>query len=199
MKEKVLRDSQIRSMHGVKEVCAQKIRVNYETIQKLTSQLQEMQEQMNSMNDSGEFQEVESNHSGRTVLRSQSACSDSKFSFHAQPWQTLASWHMEYIWIAGRRFRWSNFYVWFTPELLHASQRAWGSVLQARGDRDSFRKRWPKVEAQFQCRRWQEGPSTMSSLIPVEFLQNSMVGQQRQQISELQFDNFPYHHSFLVW
>ena len=27
--------------------------------------MQEMQEQMNSMNDSGEFQEVESNHSGR--------------------------------------------------------------------------------------------------------------------------------------
>ena len=34
-------------------------------IQKLTSQLQEMQNQMISMNDSGEFQEVESNHSGR--------------------------------------------------------------------------------------------------------------------------------------
>ena len=27
--------------------------------------MQDMQEQMNSMNDSGEFQEVESNHSGR--------------------------------------------------------------------------------------------------------------------------------------
>ena len=37
---------------------------NHETIQKLTSQLQEIQEQMNSMNDSGEFQEVESNKSG---------------------------------------------------------------------------------------------------------------------------------------
>ena len=33
-----------------------------------------------------------------------------------------------------------------------------------------------------------ERPSTMSSKIPVEFPQNSMVGQQRQQISELQFD-----------
>ena len=34
-------------------------------IQRLTSQMQEMQEQMNSMNDSGAFQEVEPNHSGR--------------------------------------------------------------------------------------------------------------------------------------
>ena len=32
---------------------------------RLTSQLQCMQEQMNSMNDSREFQEVESNHCGR--------------------------------------------------------------------------------------------------------------------------------------
>ena len=38
---------------------------SHETIRKLTSQLQEMQEQMNSLNDSGEFQEVQSNHSER--------------------------------------------------------------------------------------------------------------------------------------
>ena len=42
----------------------QKLRENHETVQQLTSQLQEMQEQMNSMSDSGEFQEVESNLSG---------------------------------------------------------------------------------------------------------------------------------------
>ena len=64
MKEKVLRDTQIRSMHEmgemkrtqelrVDEVSVQKLRENHETIQKLTSQLQEMHEQMNSMNDSG--------------------------------------------------------------------------------------------------------------------------------------------------
>ena len=39
----------------------------------------------------------------------------------------------------------------------------------------------------------------MSSLTPVEFPQNSMVGQQRRQISELQFDKFPNPQSFLVW
>ena len=62
MKEKVLRDTSIRSMHEmgerkraqelqVDEVSVQKIREHFETTQKLTSQLQEMQEQMNSMND----------------------------------------------------------------------------------------------------------------------------------------------------
>ena len=34
-------------------------------------------------------------------------------------------------------------------------------------------------------------PSTRISSIPVEFPQSSMVGQQRQQMSELQFDKFP--------
>ena len=49
----------------VDEVSVQKLGENHETIQRLTSQMQGMQEQMNSMNDSGEFQEVESNHSMR--------------------------------------------------------------------------------------------------------------------------------------
>ena len=39
-------------------------------------------------------------------------------------------------------------------------------------------------------------PSTTSSTMPVEIPQNNMVGQQRQQISELQFDNFPNAPSF---
>ena len=75
MKEKVLRDTQIRSVQEmgemkraqelrVDEFSVQKLGENHETIQKLSCQLQEMQDQMNSMNDSGEFQEVESNHSG---------------------------------------------------------------------------------------------------------------------------------------
>ena len=39
----------------------------------------------------------------------------------------------------------------------------------------------------------------MSSTIPVDVPHNSMVGQRRQQISELQFDKFPDPQSFLVW
>ena len=40
-------------------------------------------------------------------------------------------------------------------------------------------------------------PLTTSSAIPVELPQNYMVGQQRQQISELEFDKFPIPQSFL--
>ena len=42
-------------------------------------------------------------------------------------------------------------------------------------------------------------PSTMSSSMPVEILQNPMVGQRRQDISELQFDKFPTPHSLSCW
>ena len=49
----------------VDEVSVQKLRENHETIQRLTSQLQRMQELMNSMNDSGDSQDVESNVCGR--------------------------------------------------------------------------------------------------------------------------------------
>ena len=42
-------------------------------------------------------------------------------------------------------------------------------------------------------------PLTTSSTIPVQLPQNCMVGQQRQQISELQFDKFPHPHFFLIW
>ena len=66
VKEKVLRDTQIRSMDEmgemkraqeprVDEASVQKLRENHETILKLTSKLQEMQELMNSINDSGNF------------------------------------------------------------------------------------------------------------------------------------------------
>ena len=75
-REKALRDTQIRSKHEigdmkraqelrVDEVSVQQLRENHETVQQLTFQLQQMQEQMNSMSDSGEFQDVESNYSGR--------------------------------------------------------------------------------------------------------------------------------------
>ena len=41
-------------------------------------------------------------------------------------------------------------------------------------------------------------PPTMSSFVPVDIPQSSVVGQQRQQISELQFDTFPTPQSFYV-
>ena len=84
-RKKVLRDPQIRNIHEmgnmksakelrVDEASVHKLRESHGTIQRLTSQLQEMQEQMNSIKDSREFQEVESSYSGRlSYVPSQSA------------------------------------------------------------------------------------------------------------------------------
>ena len=102
MKEKALRETQIRKMHEmgemkraqeirVDEFSVQKMRESHDTIQRLTSQLQEVQERVNCMNGSGEFQEVESNHSGRlSYVPSQQAVIPSP-SFYAKPRQMLTT------------------------------------------------------------------------------------------------------------
>ena len=60
-------------------LCSNNLRESHETRQRLTLQMQEMEEQMNSMNDSGKFQEVESNHRGRlSYVPSQPAASRDK-------------------------------------------------------------------------------------------------------------------------
>ena len=71
----------------VDEFSVQNLTASRKTIQMLTSQLQEMQEQVNSMNDVGELQELEPNHSGRL-----SHVPSQPFSFYAEPRQTLATW-----------------------------------------------------------------------------------------------------------
>ena len=76
VKEKVLRETQIQSMHEmwemkraqeirVDEFSVQNLRESHETVQRLTSQGQEVQERMNYLNDSGELHEVESNFCGK--------------------------------------------------------------------------------------------------------------------------------------
>ena len=77
MKEKAIRETQTRSMYEmgemkraqllrVDEFSIQKLReVMNEIIQRLTSQVQELQERMHYLNDFGKFQEVESNDSGQ--------------------------------------------------------------------------------------------------------------------------------------
>ena len=76
MKEKALRDIQIRSIHEmgelkraqesrVDEFSVQKLKESHDMIQRLTTQIPELQERANCMNDSGEFEEIESNDSGQ--------------------------------------------------------------------------------------------------------------------------------------
>ena len=91
MKEKALRDTQIRSMHEmvelkraqelrVDEVFVRKLSENRGTIQELTSQIQDLQEMVHCMNGSGIFENMESSK-WKNFSRSQST--QQSFQVHA--------------------------------------------------------------------------------------------------------------------
>ena len=102
--------------------------------------------------------------------RLQTTCDDSEFSCLAQSRQKIAAF--------GDQF--SSFNSW-----LEARRTKTSHTSEDRGTipMPTFATR----------------PSTTSSTIQVELPQTCTVGQQRQQISELQFDMFPDPQSFLVW
>ena len=178
MKEKFLRDSHIRSMHDmgemkraqelrVDEVSVQKSRENHETKQQLTFQLHEMQEQMNSMNDSGEFHEVESNNSGRmSHVSSQPASSRSVLSRDKR--LPLDTWNQAGLQenVFGTQF--STFDSHRDQENENQFHKLQGRTLFARDDKQN--------QGTIPMLTFARRPSTMRSLLPVEVQQNSMVG-----------------------
>ena len=173
IKEKVLPDTLIRSMHEMGElkraqelrvdkVSQQKLRENHEIIQKLTSQLQEMQDQMNSMSGSGEFQEVESNYSGRlSYVSSQPAVIPSSRSMLSRDKRLpLDTWNtsglQENVFVI-------NFLRLIHPDIIikeftivqHQERQDQSNRPQGRGHLSQ--EKTNKVKTQFQCRHLQEG------------------------------------------
>ena len=176
----------------------QKLRESHETIQRLTSQMQEMQEQMNSMNDWRNSRSgIESQR--ESVLRSQSTSSDSKFSFHAEPRQTLATLTHGIRLDHRKTFLVINFLHLNRPKIIIKEF----IILRHQVLQDRFQcilvqallSQEMKIElgARFQCRHLQEGRR------PSVHYYRWRFGQQRQQRSELQFDKFPTTASFLCW
>ena len=215
MKERALRDTQIRRFHEmgemkkaqeqrVDEFSFQKLRESHDTIQRLTSQMQEMQEQMNSMNDSGEIQEVESNHSGRlSHVPSQPAGNPSPRSMLSCD-KTLAigSWNLS----GPQEHVFGNHVSTFDSSQNHhqgihhcTTPRETGSVPQTTGTGTSFARDEERIKGTIPMPTFARRPSTMSSLFPVDLPQSSTVGQQRQQISELKLDKFPTFSTFFCW
>ena len=168
-----MRENQRAQEHWVDKVSVQKLREIDETIQQLTSQLQQMQEQMNYMNDSGDFQDVESNYSGRLChVSSQTAMIPSSRS------------------LLSREKR--------LP--LDTCAHKPRSSTWSRKDED-YSHKWRQTKSRHNSNAdiCSKAVGFWSSTKPVELPQNYVVGQQRQQISELQFDKFPNPQSFLVW
>ena len=130
---------------------------------------------------SGELQGVESNHSGRlSYVPSQPAAIPSYRSMLSRDQRLpLGTWNM-----SGPQ------------ESVFGNQLTPGDTRSVTGRlvaRDEDHNKGTNPMPTFARR-----PSTMNSLLLVDIPQNSMVGQQRQQISEMQFDRFPFSLSFLV-
>ena len=132
-------------------------------------------------------------------------CSDSKFSFHAEPRQNACRLTHGIHWDFRKTFSVINFLRLIHSEIIlkdftlahHKENKDQFHKQQGQGlffTRDDEQNRDTIPMPTFAGR-----PLTMSSTMSVELSQNSMVGQQRQQISELQFDRCPDPQSFLVW
>ena len=215
MKEKVLRNTQIRNMHEmgeiqraqeqrIDEVSVQKIREDHETIQQLTAQLQHMQEQMNSMNDSGQFQEVESNCSGRlSHVSSQSVMIPSSRSLLSRDKRLpLDTWNTSGLQenVCGNHFSTFDSPRDYPQRIqLDDVQRDREAVPETGRTKTKHTSEDRQNQGTIPMPTSATRPSTMSSLMQVELSQNHMVGQQRQQISELQFVKFPILQSLSVW
>ena len=163
----------------VDKFSVQNLRQSHGTIQRLTSQMQELQEQINYLNASGEFQEVESNYSGKfSHVPSQPARISSPRSMlscdkRLQPETWNLSGPQENVFVNPR----SRFESSQTPcrGILHSTT--------------------PSAAG--------EAPALISTGRFVareeERIGSTIVGQQRQEISELQFDKFRTPQSFLCW
>ena len=123
--------------------------------------MQEMQEQMNSMNDSGEFQEVESNHSGRlSYFPSQPAAIPSSRSMLSRDKRLpLDTWNMSGL--QEKRFLVINFLHSVTPGAAGSVPVQIGTGTPVARDEDLKRGTIPMPTF---ARR----PSTISSLFPVD-------------------------------
>ena len=152
------------------------------------------------MNDLGEFQEVESKYSGRlSYVSSQPVMIPSSRSMLSRDKRLqLDTWNTSGL-------QENNFLRVIHPEIILKQiqsddvQRNREAVPEAGRTKTVLTSEDRLNHGTIPMPTFAGRPSTVSPLIQVEFPQNSTVGQQRQQIAELQFDKFPNPQSFLVW
>ena len=150
------------SRQRIEEVSAQKLKENHETILQLTSQLQKMQEQMISMNCSLEFQDIESNYSGRlchvssepVMIPSPRALLSRDKRLPLDTWNQSGS--LENVF--GNQFSTFDSPRDFPQRISSDNvQRNREAVLEQKGRRLVTQVKTDKIKAQFQCRYLRQG------------------------------------------
>ena len=214
-KEDALRDTQILSMHEVEKMkraqvqqvddfSIQKLREKHETMQLLTSPLQQLQKQLNSVNSSGAFQDIESNYSGRLSHVSSHAemIPSSRALLSRDRRLPLVTWNQSGV----QENAFGNQFSTFDSPRDYSERISSENVRRTREAvphqtkvKVSLTSEDGQTYGTIPMPPFASRPFTTSSTIRVELPQNYMVGQQRQQISELQFDKFLSPQSFMVW
>ena len=170
-----------------------------DTILEPTGKIQELQNEINCMNDSKDFQDAKSVRSGNSHVASQPV----SFPPHPIPGGMLSRSPGMPSRREGPPSIWDTHGI--SGNVFCKSSCVLFSTLSAGIDSMEFRKRRTveKSEKQspVQDQRGQSGPSAKSSVIPSEgdALKNYGADQQRLQISDLHFDKFPTPATFACW
>ena len=188
----------------VDEFSIHKLRESHVTIQELTSQIQELQERVNYMNDSREFQDIDSICSGKlSHVPSQPAVFPSPRSMLSRD-QSLRSdtWNLSGTQgnvLGNPRTAMDSSQTPHQGILHTANPSAIGAIpVQVSTGRPVARGEEP-IRSTVPMPSFARGPSTMNAFSPAEQPQKSMADQQRLQISELHFDKFPTPSTFSCW
>ena len=155
---------------------------------------------------SGEFQEIESNHSGRLshVSSQPEMIPNSRALLSRDKRLPLDTWSQSGVQenAFGNQFSTfdspSDFPQRISSDDVQRNREAVPLDLQSKA-KTSLTSEDGQNYGTIPLLMFASRPLTTSSKHPVDIPQNYLVGQQRQQISELQFDRFPNPSSFLVW
>ena len=216
-RERALRETHIRSIHEMEELkraqemridefSRQELRESQATIQELTSQIQELQDGVNLMNDSPEFQYAESIRSGKlSHVPSQLSIAPSLCGMLSRD-QSLRPDTWNLLGTSGNVFDCllapiDSSSTPYSGMPLSTDQSATGG----NPVRDSTGKLVARSEERnretISTSRFARKPSAVTSFFPAEGArpQNYVADQQRLQISELQFDKFSTPSTYSCW
>ena len=158
---------------------------------------QQLQEHMNSVNGSGEFQDIESKFCGRlSHVSSQPEMIPCDKSLPLETWNQSGVQENALEIIFLRLIHLKIYPQRIQSDVVHRNREAISHQPEGKA---SLTSGVGQNEGTIPMPTFASGPLTTSSTIPVELPQNYVVGQQRQQMSELQLDKYPTPASFLVW
>ena len=208
-KEKALWDTQIRSMHELEKMKrAQVQQVDEMSTQKLktiqhTSQLQQLPEQMNSMNSSGEFQDIESKKkSGRLchVSSQLEMIPSSRALLSRDKRLLLDTWNQSGVQenFFGNQFSTFESHRDFPQRISSENVHRKAIPHQPKG-KQVWQVETDKIMAQFQCRLLRQDRWPLVVQYRWNYTRITWSDSKDSKCRNLQFNKFPTPASFLVW